>query len=662
MTPKKPSHPYLAGNFAPIHSTHASTQCSFTGTIPKELLGGQYVRNGGNPITDQDLARDAHWFDGDGMLTGVHFVRSPSNPGEALPFFTNQYILTDLCIFAHQNRNLRTPLLPSIATLVDPASSLFTILFRLLRAVFLIFVSHLQRPGKIRVKRNSVANTGIHFHDGRALASCESGPPMRISLPGLETVGWFDGANCEGELQSNGEKKEDTFRGTGLLGFMREWTTGHPKVDPVTGEMVLFHSSFKPPYVHYSVLPQNRAATAERLPKLLVVPVPGVSGSKLMHDFGVAREHTVILDLPLTLSAFNMMKRQPVLYYDCDKPARFGVFPRRQPEKVRWFETAGCCIFHIANTWDERDANGNIQAVKMLACRQTSASVVFNTGNITIPEMPRSRGRRLQNLARRGSDEEEGTPDDKTPLLDSSTRSSAGDTEQCRLYYYRFSLDRPGDVITHQYALTRVPFEFPTLNPAYDMSAARYIYGCSTTEDTFGTALGKATKIDVLLKVDVTTLMERGAAYPPRSVTGCVDMRSMAELFASKDQQDPIRTFLLAPHHFAQEARFVSRENPVAEDDGYLLFYVFDERQLDGKGECLPNAMSELWILDARNMKDVVVRVRLPQRVPYGLHGNWFSEEQIQTQRDIEGFRSLPVDPEKGVMARLRSLLVGAVG
>jgi hypothetical protein len=46
-------------------------------------------------------------------------------------------------------------------------------------------------------------------------------------------------------------------------------------------------------------------------------------------------------------------------------------------------------------------------------------------------------------------------------------------------------------------------------------------------------------------------------------------------------------------------------------------------------------------------MKTVVARVKLPQRVPYGLHGNWFSEEEILNQRPVERIRSLPTSSGK---------------
>ena len=85
------------------------------------------------------------------------------------------------------------------------------------------------------------------------------------------------------------------------------------------------------------------------------------------------------------------------------------------------------------------------------------------------------------------------------------------------------------------------------------------------------------------------------------------------------------------------------RVNSTSEDDGWLLAYGFDESsQLWADGEAKADAKSELWITDAKNMTDVMAKIRLPQRVPYGLHGNWISEEEIKGQRPIERLRSMP--------------------
>lgn len=173
-------------------------------------------------MTNEALGRDAHWFDGDGMLSGVSFRRK-GEKGAIQPEFVNQYILTDVYNSSKTSPSLQTPILPSIATLVNPMSSLIAIILRILRTITLVVLSHL--PGSQQaIKKISVANTSILYHDGRALATCESGPPMRISLPGLESIGWFNGKTSEGEGVRD---TSPGFGGKGPLSFMREWTTAH---------------------------------------------------------------------------------------------------------------------------------------------------------------------------------------------------------------------------------------------------------------------------------------------------------------------------------------------------------------------------------------------------------------------------------------------------
>ena len=578
------------------------------------------MRNGGNPLTNEDLGRDAHWFDGDGMLSGVLFKRKGEKGTRIEPEFVNEYILTDVFIASKVTKPLRTPILPSIATLVNPLSSILAICISIFRAVLIALLSHL--PGSLQaIKKISVANTNILWHDGRALATCESGPPMRIELPSLRTVGWFNGRKAEGEVVLD-EDSQPGYGGTGPLAFMREWTTGHPRVDPHTHELITFHSTFAPPYIQYSIVPSTQdypgKAPLMRPQPTLNMPVPGVSGAKMMHDFGVSRDHTIIMDLPLSLDPLNMVRGAPVVSYDCLGKSRFGIFPRHQPDEIRWFETNPCCIFHSANAWETQNKSSSSMhdetVVHLLTCRLTSATLIFSAGDIAAPE-----------------------PIGPIP-------EAFQEEEQCRLYYHQFPLSSNAqNRIRHEWALSAIPFEFPTLREENAMTDARYIYGCSNSTNSFSAALGGAAKIDFLAKIDVQTLTARGIANPPQQIKGCVDTRSVYEVLDSEDSNDPIKVFQLPRGWYAQEPRFVPRQNGTSEDNGWLLSYVFNESQLDPQtGECRLGAKSELWVIDARNMKDVVARVVLPQRVPYGLHGNWFSEQQIQDQRAVSSVRTVP--------------------
>jgi carotenoid cleavage dioxygenase len=65
----------------------------------------------------------------------------------------------------------------------------------------------------------------------------------------------------------------------------------------------------------------------------------------------------------------------------------------------------------------------------------------------------------------------------------------------------------------------------------------------------------------------------------------------------------------------------VPRENPVSEDDGWLMSYVYDAT----------TDSSEFVILDARDLSvPPVARVILPQRVPFGFHGNWIGDHTVR--------------------------------
>jgi carotenoid cleavage dioxygenase len=71
---------------------------------------------------------------------------------------------------------------------------------------------------------------------------------------------------------------------------------------------------------------------------------------------------------------------------------------------------------------------------------------------------------------------------------------------------------------------------------------------------------------------------------------------------------------------YGSEVVFVPRPGATAEDDGWLVTFVHD----DGSGT------SELVVVNAQDVTaEPVARVLIPQRVPYGFHGAWVSEEQL---------------------------------
>lgn len=182
------------------------------------------------------------------------------------------------------------------------------------------------------------------------------------------------------------------------------------------------------------------------------------------------------------------------------------------------------------------------------------------------------------------------------------------------------------------------------------MQQACYVYGTSMRDGTFDAGLGKAAKIDALVKLDAQALIRKGKAMwsQGRLKAGdSVDTRTVEEVLTaqrdgSASPEDPIKIFEMPRGWYAQETTFVPRRSSTnetsQEDDGWLVCYVFDEATglHPSTGEVLPGASSELWIIDAKLMSRVVCRIKLPQRVPYGLHGTLFTEEQIASQKPID--------------------------
>lgn len=265
-----------------------------------------------------------------------------------------------------------------------------------------------------------------------------------------------------------------------------------------------------------------------------------------MHDFGVSRKITVIMNLPLTLDPLNMLSfhPQPMIHFDRSLPSEFILFSRDGtsiPPTV-FTDKDPCMIFHTANTWDDFSASGEI-TVDMLSCRFASAKLVYAAGGMLAP------------------------PEELR----------AGIDDVVRLHYHRFLFANNGSrIISHSFALSVIPFEFPTIHPRMSMSKARYVYGCTMRQGGFDERLGGAAKVDCLVKLDVLALTEKGRRK------GCdkkqpVDQRSVLQILEGTDEKEEnslIEVFAFPEGWYAQEASFVPRvgEDP-DEDNGFLLTY-----------------------------------------------------------------------------------------
>lgn len=277
--------PFLSGNFAPMREERTFENLEIVGRLPRELDGG-FIRVGPNPQFPPKGRY--HWFDGDGMLHGT-FIRD----GKAA--YRNRYVRTNgFALEREAGRALWTGL-------AEPPS-----------------------PDNPEMFKN-VANTALVWHDNRLLALWEAGAPHQIRLPSLETVGTH------------------TYAGKLTHPF-----TAHPKVDPVTGEMMLFGYSPIPPFLSYSVVAKDGT-----LVRTEIIDIPA---GVMMHDFAITEHYSIFLDFPLLFSLERMMQGQFPLVFDADQPARFGIMPRHGTNAdVRWFEGPSCYMFHTVNAYEDGD-------------------------------------------------------------------------------------------------------------------------------------------------------------------------------------------------------------------------------------------------------------------------------------------------------------------
>ncbi|MCK6520332.1 carotenoid oxygenase family protein [Myxococcota bacterium] len=344
----------------------------------------------------------------------------------------------------------------------------------------------------------NVANTAFVQFQGELWALWEGGAAHALRADDLGTLGVRD-----------------------FGGALTHPLTAHPKLDPETGELIFFGYAPLPPYCWYSVADASGALVFTREINLDV----GV----MMHDFAVTATRSIFMDLPVTMRLDRMMEGGPMMAWEPERGARFGVLPRHGDEsQLQWFSRPACMIFHTANAYDDGDE------VVLDACRLERTDVLG------------------------GAEKTDGEGDDRG-----------------RLTRFRFNL-KTG--VSSEETLHPTPCDFPRVHPGRVGRPHRYTYAARLTSTDDGTP-----RMDGVIKFDHAAGRGVEQSWGPRRVGG--------------------------------EVVFAPRPGGEAEDDGWLLTFVFDE----GAGR------SELVVLQAQDLS-LVARVLLPVRVPYGFHGDWVPE------------------------------------
>lgn len=294
--PYDPASWWLEQNYQPVDAERDAFDLKVQGSIPPEL-DGVYIRNGPNPVS----GRSSHWFLGEGMLHGVRLRNGKAE------WYRNRYVQTDL--------------------LTAPPSG-----------------------GIAPPSRNShPANTAIVEHDGRILATAETGLPFVIDRD-LATHGWYD---YDGKLATS--------------------MTAHPKIDPRTGEMLFFAYGFGGDLLTY-----HHVDASGVLVRSEKIDMPAFS---MMHDFAISEENVIFVDVPIGFD-FDQLSSGFPLAWDDDHPARFGVMPRSGGNAdVVWLEIEQCMIVHTMNAHDTEDGKIVLECARMPALWR-GGPTDWQTGNL----------------------------------------------------------------------------------------------------------------------------------------------------------------------------------------------------------------------------------------------------------------------------------------
>jgi carotenoid cleavage dioxygenase-like enzyme len=500
--------PMLQGAYAPVFDEVTLDGLEVIGELPQDL-SGVYLRNGPNPRHAPQGRY--HWFDGDGMVHAAHFDRGR---------------------VTYRNRWLRTPKFAHEAAAGN--------------AQFMGIMETLK--GRQDRPLMDTANTDIIGHGGQALAfwyMC--GQAMALDPVTLETRG------AAGFTQA--------FQGE---------ISAHPKVDPVSGELLFFDYFDHAPFMRYGVVDKAGKLTHQadiRLP-----------GTRLPHDMAFTERYTILHDLPLFHDPEALAMGRHKLSFYPDIPARFGILPRYgRARDVRWFEAEPCFIYHVANAWDEGDE------VVMVGCRYVvprdargAMDAVTMAKMIAQLQMDARLHRWRFNLATGQTKEETLDPDHNVEFCTSDQRLHG------RKSRYAYQMLQTKEV-PHFVGIGRHDCETGQLE-SY-APGPQYFYS--------------------------------EAPFAPRG--GAPRIRAPRDSQA-RDGALRDRATSLAPSH--AELAAPSSTLPRDESDGYCVSFVWDAEA----------RRSEIQVFDAASIsKGPVARVIVPRKIPTGFHATWIPAADLVT-------------------------------
>jgi len=262
-----------------------------------------HLRGNGRPVTEEQTLTEL-------KVTGTipeelngRYIRTGPNPlsgTSAHPFFGDGMVhgmrLRDGQAQWYRNRYVQTPFI------TDPTVDVLD-------------------PAVMLDMKSSKANTHVFGHAGKILVLEEGHFPYVV----------------DGDLNTVGPTDFD--------GVLKGSFTAHPKVCPVTGELLAFGYSAMQPYLRYlRVSAEGKLVQTENIT---------VGGPTMMHDFNITENFVIFMDLPAVFNMELAMTGEMPIRWDDDYPARLGVMPRNGNDaQVTWYDINPCYVFHPMNAYE----------------------------------------------------------------------------------------------------------------------------------------------------------------------------------------------------------------------------------------------------------------------------------------------------------------------
>jgi carotenoid cleavage dioxygenase-like enzyme len=296
MKPVDPaSVAHLNGIFAPIQDEIDVGPLEVVqGVIPRELTG-VYLRNGPN-CRFPPLGSYTYPLDGDGMLHAIELA-----DGQA----------------RYRNRYVRTP---GLAAEERAGRALWG------GILTPIFPSKDEVGPELAGQFKDLPDISVIHHAGRYLALAESARPFRVTRD-LATLGPWD-----------------------FGGGLANGICAHPKIDSVTGELVVFRYGFTPPYLTWATVGPDGAVSQREQTIDLDRPF-------MIHDFAITEHYIVFFVCPAVFDATGAAAA--VLQWRPELGTRIALLPRRgSPNGVRWLDAEAFWVWHFANAFEAAAADG----------------------------------------------------------------------------------------------------------------------------------------------------------------------------------------------------------------------------------------------------------------------------------------------------------------